>query len=159
MEERDTVLLAILLGLMFFVGIVLWYYIVKIEKCCSKQDDRGERQVTLAELHRMRRRRENKEDEARRGKIQQWDAIPTTFPNELSADGDTLECSICMCEYDASDVIRVLPCKHHFHKNCVDEWFAASRMIGSCPQCRATIPTALETHNAAAHTESTLEDL
>lgn len=31
-------------------------------------------------------------------------------------------CSICMCEYEKDEIIRVLPCKHKFHKECIDHW-------------------------------------
>ena len=64
------------------------------------------------------------------GCAQQWDALPTTSQADLAEElentrygtdngtdeGDSFECSICICEYDDESVIRVLPCKHHFHK-------------------------------------------
>jgi hypothetical protein len=31
------------------------------------------------------------------------------------------ECSICYCDYVEGDEIRVLRCKHEYHKNCVDQ--------------------------------------
>ena len=41
-------------------------------------------------------------------------------------------CTICLQEYANGVRIRVLPCHHHFHKACADEWF---RLQGTCPLC------------------------
>jgi hypothetical protein len=58
---------------------------------------------------------------------------PNMFPVE-----DNPECAICLAEYEAGEELRQLPChaKHHFHKNCVDNWL---KLNGSCPICRAPI--------------------
>lgn len=54
-------------------------------------------------------------------------------------DGDVLEntvekCLICLEDYVDDETLRLLKCKHLFHKNCVDQWL----MTGSatCPTCR-----------------------
>jgi len=46
-------------------------------------------------------------------------------------------CPICIQEYAKNDVIRQLPCDHHFHKTCVDPWIVNYR--GDCPMCRQDI--------------------
>jgi len=43
-------------------------------------------------------------------------------------------CTICLCEYEDKDEIRVLHCKHAFHKQCIDEWI--SKYVNNCPLCR-----------------------
>ncbi|XP_052280522.1 RING finger protein 150-like isoform X2 [Dreissena polymorpha] len=53
---------------------------------------------------------------------------------ELDADAD--QCAVCIEPYKVSDVIRVLPCKHVFHKSCVDPWLLDQR---SCPMCKMDI--------------------
>jgi Ring finger domain/PA domain len=45
-------------------------------------------------------------------------------------------CSICLCDFEPSDHIRYLPCRHAFHRECVDEWFARS---DECPNCKRSI--------------------
>ncbi|ESO93826.1 hypothetical protein LOTGIDRAFT_104529 [Lottia gigantea] len=53
---------------------------------------------------------------------------------ELDSDFD--QCAVCIEGYKAHDVIRTLPCKHVFHKSCVDPWLLEQR---SCPMCKLDI--------------------
>ncbi|OZJ01952.1 hypothetical protein BZG36_05248 [Bifiguratus adelaidae] len=46
------------------------------------------------------------------------------------------ECSICIGEYEETERIRVLPCRHHFHADCVDQWLYVDK---SCPLCKHDI--------------------
>ncbi|XP_051007824.1 RING finger protein 148 [Acomys russatus] len=50
-------------------------------------------------------------------------------PNEDS-------CVVCFDIYKAQDVIRILTCKHFFHKTCIDPWLLAHR---TCPMCKCDI--------------------
>ncbi|CAM9320525.1 unnamed protein product [Heterosigma akashiwo] len=45
-------------------------------------------------------------------------------------------CPICLNEYENGEELRSLPCKHSFHKKCVDEWLLVN---ATCPNCRTTI--------------------
>ncbi|KAJ1899688.1 hypothetical protein LPJ66_001946 [Kickxella alabastrina] len=47
-----------------------------------------------------------------------------------------VECGICMEEYKAEEQVMGLPCKHFYHKECIDHWL---RMNGTCPICRKGI--------------------
>ena len=49
------------------------------------------------------------------------------------------ECQICFNDFSDSDIIRQLPCKHYYHKACVDPWMSEH---GTCPTCRSNIVTA-----------------
>ncbi|GFP94617.1 RING-H2 finger protein atl68, partial [Phtheirospermum japonicum] len=53
-------------------------------------------------------------------------------------------CSICLCEYRESEMLRMLPdCRHCFHVMCVDAWL---KLNPSCPVCRSSpLPTPLST--------------
>ena len=45
-------------------------------------------------------------------------------------------CIFCFDELDVSATYRRLPCRHLFHKQCIDDWMA--KRDASCPLCRRT---------------------
>ena len=46
------------------------------------------------------------------------------------------ECSICLMKYRVTDKIKVLPCKHIYHKKCIKEWLCRH---DKCPICNFDI--------------------
>ncbi|XP_040858080.1 E3 ubiquitin-protein ligase RNF133 [Ochotona curzoniae] len=57
---------------------------------------------------------------------------------EISPNGDS--CVVCFELYKPNDTIRILTCKHFFHKNCIDPWILTH---GTCPMCKCDILKAL----------------
>ncbi|KAK4537432.1 hypothetical protein CDCA_CDCA12G3457 [Cyanidium caldarium] len=57
--------------------------------------------------------------------------------DEHDRDDDVPICTICLSEYERADEIRKLPCGHHFHRQCVDQWLLS--FDKSCPQCRTDV--------------------
>lgn len=45
-------------------------------------------------------------------------------------------CPICLSDMVVGEEVRVLSCKHIFHRPCLDEWL---RVNASCPTCRTSI--------------------
>ncbi|EOB14167.1 RING finger protein 148 [Nosema bombycis CQ1] len=45
-------------------------------------------------------------------------------------------CLICFDTFKEEDHIRILLCKHYFHKECVDKWLC--EQSSRCPYCRCT---------------------
>jgi E3 ubiquitin-protein ligase RNF38/44 len=43
---------------------------------------------------------------------------------------------VCMSDFEQDDLLRVLPCSHEFHSDCVDRWLKVKR---ECPLCRRDI--------------------
>ncbi|KAH8233518.1 hypothetical protein KR026_009157 [Drosophila bipectinata] len=63
--------------------------------------------------------------------------IPTKtgkISDEKDVDSDC--CAICIEAYKPTDTIRILPCKHEFHKNCIDPWLIEHR---TCPMCKLDV--------------------
>lgn len=55
---------------------------------------------------------------------------------------DRPSCCICQEEYEQSDQVAGLRCRHHYHLECCDRWTAALVESGdphTCPQCRAEL--------------------
>ncbi|VDM03884.1 unnamed protein product [Schistocephalus solidus] len=46
------------------------------------------------------------------------------------------QCAVCIELFQPHDVIRSLPCKHFYHKACIDPWLLKHR---SCPLCKQNI--------------------
>ncbi|XP_060082627.1 RING finger protein 150-like [Ylistrum balloti] len=74
-----------------------------------------------------------------------------TGDKELESEFD--QCAVCIEGYKASDVIRILPCKHIFHKSCVDPWLLEQR---SCPMCKLDI---LREYGMQVHLNSSQESV
>lgn len=58
--------------------------------------------------------------------------------NTVNADGTDeaghLGCSICTEDFTRGEEVRLLPCNHKFHPECVDPWLL--NVSGTCPLCR-----------------------
>ncbi|CAD8069872.1 unnamed protein product [Paramecium sonneborni] len=46
------------------------------------------------------------------------------------------QCSICCNQFEKDELIIQLPCKHIYHKFCVESWLQNST---KCPNCRADV--------------------
>ncbi|CAJ0598919.1 unnamed protein product [Cylicocyclus nassatus] len=47
-----------------------------------------------------------------------------------------IDCAVCIDPYQIGDVVRTLPCRHVYHKSCIDPWLLEHR---TCPMCKADI--------------------
>ena len=46
-------------------------------------------------------------------------------------------CAICLDDFKYCEELRLLPCKHGFHINCIDPWLSKSSEL--CPMCKQSI--------------------
>ncbi|EXJ93896.1 hypothetical protein A1O1_02289 [Capronia coronata CBS 617.96] len=71
-------------------------------------------------------------------------AIATSNADGTDAEGH-LGCSICTEDFKKGEEVRVLPCNHKFHPDCVDPWLL--NVSGTCPLCRTHLrPQTQDTH-------------
>ncbi|KAI1731681.1 ring finger domain-containing protein [Ditylenchus destructor] len=66
--------------------------------------------------------------------------IPTRPVKAGELDSD---CPVCIDPYRTGDIVRMLPCRHIFHKSCVDPWLLEHR---TCPMCKSDILKAFGYH-------------
>ncbi len=67
--------------------------------------------------------------------------LPTVrFCKEMAMGKDENDCSVkclvCQYAYEEDEKLRVLPCGHIFHCECIDEWLLTK---DHCPYCRQSI--------------------
>ncbi|XP_053713551.1 RING finger protein 150a isoform X1 [Synchiropus splendidus] len=66
--------------------------------------------------------------------------LRTVKKGDKETESDFDNCAVCIEGYKPHDVVRILPCKHIFHKHCVDPWLLDHR---TCPMCKMNILKAL----------------
>eukprot|EP00928_Gymnodinium_smaydae_P059028 TRINITY_DN42263_c0_g1_i1.p1 TRINITY_DN42263_c0_g1~~TRINITY_DN42263_c0_g1_i1.p1 ORF type:complete len:263 (+),score=29.97 TRINITY_DN42263_c0_g1_i1:197-985(+) len=50
-------------------------------------------------------------------------------------------CCICLDEMQRNDIVSELPCKHFFHRKCIEAWYGSKRSLKSCPmRCNVSKP-------------------
>lgn len=68
--------------------------------------------------------------------------LPTVFSPEqptYASDANIVNnshatCSICLGDFELDDTLRRLPCRHHFHIDCIDPWLLTQST--ECPLCK-----------------------
>ncbi|XP_017297442.1 RING finger protein 150 [Kryptolebias marmoratus] len=66
--------------------------------------------------------------------------VRTIRKGDQETEADFDNCAVCIEGYKPNDVVRILPCRHLFHKSCVDPWLLDHR---TCPMCKMNILKAL----------------
>ncbi|CAA6668416.1 unnamed protein product [Spirodela intermedia] len=62
-------------------------------------------------------------------------AMPSIiFTSALEDNCTSRTCAICLEDYNVGEQIRILPCRHKFHAQCVDSWLTTWRTF--CPVCK-----------------------
>ena len=54
------------------------------------------------------------------------------------------ECAICLAPFEEGEEVKDLPCRHFFHRKCIDQWLnrcpsqtATAETVAACPLCKA----------------------
>ncbi|KAJ1646692.1 hypothetical protein LPJ64_001864 [Coemansia asiatica] len=102
--------------------------------------------------HRLTRSRRQRAAEMELYKKQLASPVKDFTPS----DPEDHMCAICLSDYEDGEILRLLPCNHHMHQSCVDEWLHINR---SCPLCKqeavdTSSPSKDSTSDEAANTET-----
>ncbi|KAK4882906.1 hypothetical protein RN001_006225 [Aquatica leii] len=64
--------------------------------------------------------------------------IVNNLPEEKIQETNCGKCDICLKEYEKDETVKIIPCKHKFHSECIIAWLTKTN---SCPLCRHELPT------------------
>lgn len=73
-------------------------------------------------------------------------ALPTVRFSKNMFNDPGAGCAVCLSEYVSGDILRRLPCGHHFHGCCADKWLVRNK---KCPLCNGAIdapPLTMSSH-------------
>lgn len=78
--------------------------------------------------------------------------------SEDGGSGGLTECSVCLSRIRVGEATRRLPCRHAFHRDCVDRWLALYCRRRTCPLCRLHVGGAVVAAAVAGLDELQLGD-
>jgi hypothetical protein len=55
------------------------------------------------------------------------------FHKDKVNKGEEEKCSVCLSEFEDKEEIKILPCKHLYHPECIDIWLKKN---STCPVCK-----------------------
>ncbi|XP_024944477.1 RING finger protein 44 isoform X2 [Cephus cinctus] len=108
-----------------YPGLLLHFFQAELSSPESAETENYEALLSLAE-----RLGEAKPRGLTRAEVEQ---LPSYKFNVDTHQGDQTNCVVCMCDFEALQSLRVLPCSHEFHAKCIDKWLKSNR---TCPICR-----------------------
>uniref|UniRef100_A0A3Q2PFM0 RING-type domain-containing protein n=1 Tax=Fundulus heteroclitus TaxID=8078 RepID=A0A3Q2PFM0_FUNHE len=53
-----------------------------------------------------------------------------------SQQAETENCAVCLEPFNNNQCLRVLPCRHEYHRDCIDPWLLLQH---TCPLCKRSI--------------------
>ncbi|ORX40390.1 hypothetical protein BCR36DRAFT_407579 [Piromyces finnis] len=66
------------------------------------------------------------------------EALPIkVFSMEKKKENDPETCAVCIDDFQDGDKLRVLPCRHEYHVECIDLWLTTRKSF--CPICKRCI--------------------
>lgn len=73
---------------------------------------------------------------------EQRGAIPVCKYARAPGDTENATCSVCLTELEEGEDVKILPCKHIYHPQCIDRWLERSKL---CCVCKADVLRGPET--------------
>mmetsp|Transcript_15038 Transcript_15038/g.30553 ORF Transcript_15038/g.30553 Transcript_15038/m.30553 type:complete len:160 (-) Transcript_15038:27-506(-) len=64
--------------------------------------------------------------------------LPSVLVATRSGPYGAASCPVCTEEFEASESVKELPCRHAFHGDCIIPWLTK---CNTCPMCRYELPT------------------
>lgn len=67
---------------------------------------------------------------------------------EIQSAGAAQDCPVCLETMQPGETVRVLPCRHMLHHDCITGWFQHGKL--TCPLCNMDLEPHLEEHRNAS---------
>lgn len=67
-------------------------------------------------------------------------ALPLIKVSSMDVKPQGGSCAVCLGDFRPEEFLRELPCRHHFHRRCVDKWLSRNKR---CPLCIRAIDEAV----------------
>jgi len=67
--------------------------------------------------------------------------VPVANSSDASSENKMAQCTVCMSEFEKDQELRLLPCLHSYHKDCIDPWLYEH---GTCPVCNQDVTKLLQ---------------
>ncbi|OMJ16896.1 Receptor homology region, transmembrane domain- and RING domain-containing protein 3 [Smittium culicis] len=83
----------------------------------------------------------------RSGRIRRTLSDSCIETSNLDSDDDSLLiCPICLDDLEINSTVRMLPCGHKYHLECIDNWLLNKSPL--CPYCKSDVRIAMEENEA-----------
>ena len=121
-----TIIIVVLVLAFFFMGLLLVY----IRQCTEGRITGSVRPASARDIG-------NSALGLDVALIQAFPVFVYSSVKDLKIGKGTLECAVCLSEFEDEEMLRLLPkCDHVFHPDCIDAWLA---LHTTCPVCRADL--------------------
>ncbi|KAJ8559740.1 hypothetical protein K7X08_003798 [Anisodus acutangulus] len=64
--------------------------------------------------------------------------LPDVKVSDELLTSDSSQCAVCKDSFELNELVKQMPCKHIYHKDCIFPWL---ELHNSCPVCRFELPT------------------
>ncbi|KAF8411404.1 hypothetical protein HHK36_003953 [Tetracentron sinense] len=123
-----AIIIVVLISAFFFMG----FFSIYIRQCTEVRDGRSVRPV-IGGTGRSRIGPRGLDPAV----IEMFPTFLYSVVKGLKIGKGTLECAVCLNEFEDDETLRLLPkCDHVFHPECIDAWLASHT---TCPVCRANL--------------------
>lgn len=59
-----------------------------------------------------------------------------TFAKKEENTEEDSKCLICQYDFQEGNTLRIIKCKHLFHRECIDKWLSDEK---TCPNCKREV--------------------